>query len=244
MTVTDEESSLVKYLRSQYQAISQRTFTRDIIVNVAIEVNAALPRVFPQLERRRFSRRLQRLREVGEMDDVLFVKLDAIRIIRNKIIYEGYAPDEYEAKAALKIFESFIEWVKRVEGAEPSARITYVGYEFDIWDDDEDEEGMEIYIDFEVDHFFDRTGEVIANFYYDNGEPLVDSHNNELAVWEEFTPQLAFECWEGFSLFLPYDWLEDALGEGEHDLKFDVWILDDHRKKLAKSDWYYFSFSV
>jgi hypothetical protein len=187
---------------------------------------------------------LWRLKDAGEMNAELFNALDALRVVYNRVKSENYIPTEPEAKATLQIFESFIEWVGAKERvcAMPEARITDIWCEFDVWDDDE--EGMEILVDFEVYNFWDRTGEIIVYFHYDDvdwDQPHhIEDSCGRVAVRDEFKPGYARTIYKEFSLFLPYGWLDYALyGPGEYDLKFNVQILDDNRNVLAER-WYYF----
>lgn len=112
--MTGEESSLVKYLRSRYEAISQRKFPRNMILNVAIEFNTTLAMVFPQLEGRKFLWKLRRLKEVPAIDEYLYNKLETILSAYNAIkypmdpCYTGIEINENMANAVFRIFESFI----------------------------------------------------------------------------------------------------------------------------------------
>jgi hypothetical protein len=108
--------------------------------------------------------------------------------------------------------------------------------------------GMRIHVKFTIDDRKGREGQVIAHFFFDNGQKLEDFNGSyttvggQVAVGDTFRPRFVSSIYEDFELFMPYEELH--LGVGEHDLKFSVSIFDvETGTLLTLSDNEFFTFT-
>ncbi len=105
--------------------------------------------------------------------------------------------------------------------------------------------GMKIHVSFETQNFQEQPGTVLAKFYDESGEPLKDSNgsfgeNGQALVGEGFRPKYEPTMYSDLALFMPYNELE--LGEGSHNLQFQVSIRDDNTGQvMTNSDFISFS---
>ena len=130
----------------------------------------------------------------------------------------------------------------------PKANIQKVWVDHNQFEDSV--KGMRIHVKFDVDHFKDSKGRVIAYFYKKNGDALKDFNekydtiDGYVCVWKNFTPLYDNTLFSDFKLFMPYREFHrpQNLGSGKHDLKFRVRIFDDSIPLSDRSDWVHFWF--
>lgn len=125
-----------------------------------------------------------------------------------------------------------------------SAEIQNIWIDYDVTENYQ--KGMRIHVKFSVEGMLNKQGECTVWFYKADGTALTDynrkcyTDDGKVATYENFKPSYTNSQFEDFKIFMPYNELH--LAEGEFQLKFCVGIFDDIDKKIANSDYKYFTF--
>jgi len=126
--------------------------------------------------------------------------------------------------------------LKQINMSTISAKIDKVVPEYNI--SQNGQQGMNIRVSFSVLNMLNKKGQCNAYFYNSSGNPLMDKnkkyHTNsgKVCSWYTYTPAHANCVYNDFLIFMPY---EELHVEGRHSLKFQVEILDDKLKSIARS---------
>lgn len=236
--MSQEELECEKVLK-RYSELCELSPARDrdarhILTEAKRCIENTLKGLSPQLSAKTLFEMLQRLEEVGEIANPLLSELHQIRSVRNDVEYDNYVPLEHEAKKALVVLLSFIEWVAKAEIAAPSAEIKNViveqgvsrGHQF----------GVVVRVNIAVNNFWDRAGEVWVEYdHEDCDEGVDDDEDFEKCVsfqdCEPFNTKHKRYEWTDLQIFTPYAFLGDA--GCYHGINLYVWIEDDAGEIMA-----------
>lgn len=116
--------------------------------------------------------------------------------------------------------------------------------DFNVFNDD-DEKGMNILLDFQINNALNQENMVAVYFYKNDGTALVDTNksfystNGKVVAIRKFKPNFQRAVFTKFKVFMPYSELE--LKCGDYRLKYSITIWNG-TKNIATSGYSYFTF--
>jgi hypothetical protein len=135
--------------------------------------------------------------------------------------------------------------VSNINAQNYNADIEQIWLEHNVYNGNE--KGVKIHVKFTVNNMLNKSGNVVAYFYFDNGTALKDYNQKyrtiggDVSVGDKYTPNYTNAIYNDFVLFLPYSELH--LSDGNHDLKCQVNIFDNNSRSLVQSDFNDFNIS-
>jgi hypothetical protein len=137
------------------------------------------------------------------------------------------------------ILATLLIGISNIKAQSVSATIEKLWEEYDVFQGSE--KGMKIHVKFSVNNMLNKTGTCNAYFYYKNGLALNDynqhyyTSDGKVSTGEKYTPSYTNAIYEDLVLFIPYSELH--LGDGRHDIKFQIQIFDNNTRSITKSNY-------
>lgn len=135
--------------------------------------------------------------------------------------------------------------IKQKGDTEPSATIKKIWAEHNVYENNV--KGMKIHIEFDVKNMLNKTGQVVAWFYYQNGNKLLDANSSyrttdgQVSNSRTYTPSYQNATYSDLSFFMPYSELHCPSSD-KTDLKFCCGVFDNNNRQMAISEfnsfWY------